>query len=83
VTTGVKHGTRNPKWHKQVFELLVQEPRSQRLRVVMRDVNMLNVKVKPQLGFKGFRCMVLVLDVGFRVGCGCEGLDAAPNPTPH
>ena len=54
VTTGVKHNTRNPKWRssKTTFELLVQEPRSQKLRVVMKDVNMLNIKVSGGGGWR-------------------------------
>lgn len=45
VYTSVKKGSRNPTWRNQKHELLVQEPDSQMLRIVLNDIDMLNVKV--------------------------------------
>uniref|UniRef100_A0A383VQB5 C2 domain-containing protein n=1 Tax=Tetradesmus obliquus TaxID=3088 RepID=A0A383VQB5_TETOB len=44
VTSSVKKSTRNPKWKNQKLEVLVQEPASQQLRVVLQDIDMLNFK---------------------------------------
>jgi hypothetical protein len=55
VTSSVKKGTRNPKWKNQRLEVLVQEPDSQQLRVVLQDIDMLNFKVS----FKCYRCVLL------------------------
>lgn len=44
VTSSVKKSTRNPKWKSQKLEVLVQEPASQQLRVVLQDIDMLNFK---------------------------------------
>jgi hypothetical protein len=49
VTSSVKKGTRNPKWKNQRLEVLVQEPDSQQLRVVLQDIDMLNFKVGARL----------------------------------
>ena len=49
VHSAVKKNRRNPKWRGQVLEVLVQEPDSQLLRVIMHDVDMLNVQVGLQL----------------------------------
>jgi hypothetical protein len=45
VHSAVKKNRRNPKWKDQVLEVLVQEPDSQVLRVVMHDIDILNPKV--------------------------------------
>jgi hypothetical protein len=45
VHTGVKRNRRNPNWKGQALEVLVQEPESQVLRVVVQDIDMLNVTV--------------------------------------
>jgi hypothetical protein len=45
VHSSVKKNRRNPKWKNQVLEVLVQEPDSQVLRVVMHDIDILNPKV--------------------------------------
>jgi Ca2+-dependent lipid-binding protein len=44
VYTSVKKSSRNPNWRNQKHELLVQEPDSQLLRVILNDIDMLNVK---------------------------------------
>jgi hypothetical protein len=45
--TSVKRATRSPSWRGQRLEVLVQEPGSQQLQVVLHDVDVLNVKVTP------------------------------------
>lgn len=50
VHSAVKKNRRNPKWKDQVLEVLVQEPDSQVLRVVMHDIDILNPKVWLQYG---------------------------------
>jgi hypothetical protein len=45
VTSSVKKSTRNPNWKNQRLEVLVQEPDSQQLRLVLQDIDMLNFKV--------------------------------------
>jgi hypothetical protein len=49
VHSSVKKNRRNPKWKNQVLEVLVQEPDSQVLRVVMHDIDILNPKVSQHL----------------------------------
>eukprot|EP00879_Flechtneria_rotunda_P008728 GHRR01009142.1.p1 GENE.GHRR01009142.1~~GHRR01009142.1.p1 ORF type:complete len:896 (+),score=341.24 GHRR01009142.1:1003-3690(+) len=44
VHSSVKKSSRNPNWRGQLLEVLVQEPDSQQLRVVLNDIDMLNVK---------------------------------------
>lgn len=46
VHSSVKKSRRNPKWKNQVLEVLVQEPDSQVLRVVMHDIDIFNPKVR-------------------------------------
>jgi hypothetical protein len=47
VHSSVKKNRRNPKWRNQTLEVLVQEPDSQVLRVVMHDIDILNPTVSP------------------------------------
>lgn len=51
VTTGTKSRTRHPRWHKETFQLLVQEPGSQVLRAVVQDMEMFNLKVRGEQGW--------------------------------
>jgi hypothetical protein len=58
VHSSVKKNRRNPKWRKQTLEVLVQEPDSQILRVVMHDIDILNPTVSSEGWGGGGECQV-------------------------